>query len=253
MRVRALLPPAGLLAAIVLTVAACSTTTAGNGSQLTPSGASSHDFPSVPIPEPSDSTVSGSPASTPPRTATATPPAKPTRAQLAARLAALTPGQRLVLVAITGGFEAVSYDQNAHLSFWKSTGTDWAHVGASTYPYSPTIGGPADAQAIGTVLARMRDATFIVTGNFTGDGSGNAVAYTTGASGWGAIKAEPNGRIGPSGHPVGSDQIGLSFGFAFVGGLLQTKDCPLNQPVAACGANPVVKLWVWNGTDFSRA
>jgi hypothetical protein len=98
----------------------------------------------------------------------------------------------------------------------------------------------------------MRNATFIVTGNFTGDGSGNAVAYTTGAKGWGAIKAESNGRIGPSGQPVGSDAIGLSFGFAFVGGLLQTKDCPPNRPIADCGAYPVVKLWAWNGTDFSQ-
>jgi hypothetical protein len=48
------------------------------------------------------------------------------------------------------------------------------------------------------------------------------------------------------------DKIGLSFGFAFVGGHLQTEDCPLNQLIAACGSNPVIKLWDWNGTDFFR-
>jgi hypothetical protein len=84
------------------------------------------------------------------------------------------------------------------------------------------------------------------------DGSGNAVAYTTGPRGWGAIKAEPNGNIGPSGQPIGADRIGLSYGFAFVDGLLQTKDCPLNQPISDCDTNHVLKLWKWNGTDFSR-
>jgi hypothetical protein len=68
----------------------------------------------------------------------------------------------------------------------------------------------------------------------------------------GRDQAEPDGSIGPSGQPIGSDGIGLSFGFAFVGGRLQTKDCPLHQPIAACGSDPVVKLWAWNGTDFSR-
>ena len=41
-------------------------------------------------------------------------------------------------------------------------------------------------------------ATFIVTGVFSGDGSGNAVAYTSGSGvGWGAIKAQPNGNLKP--------------------------------------------------------
>jgi hypothetical protein len=32
---------------------------------------------------------------------------------------------------------------------------------------------------------------------FTTDGTGNAVAYTTGSNGWGAIKAEPNSNLAP--------------------------------------------------------
>jgi hypothetical protein len=164
----------------------------------------------------------------------------------------LARGQHLVLVAVPGGYEAISYDQQAHIEFWKYTRTDWTRVATSSYPYPRTIGGPAEAKATGTLLRNMHDATFIVTGNFTGDGSGNAVAYTTGSRGWGAIKAEPGGNIGPSGEPVGNDRIGLSYGFAFVGGHLQTEDCPVDQPIANCGVHPVVKLWAWNGTDFSR-
>jgi hypothetical protein len=239
MRVRSVLPAAAVAAAIV---AGCTTTTAGSGRELAPapSGSSSPDFPSPPA-----STAAAS--STAPTTTSS-----PSRAQLAARLASLVPGQRLVLVAIPGGYEAISYDQSAHIEFWKCTGADWTRVGTSSYPHSGTIGSPPDAKASGRLLTGMHDATFIVTGTFTGDSSGNAVAYTTGSRGWGAIKAEPNGNIGPSGQPVGKDGIGLSFGFAFAGGRLQTEDCPRNQPVAACGLDPVVKLWAWNGTDFAR-
>ena len=248
---------------VVLVAAGCSTTTAGSGREGAQNGSPSHDFPSASSAYASTSTATGSSApgtttapATAPATATAstasTKPTQPSRAQATARLARLTPGQQLVVVAIPGGFEAISYDQAAHLGFWKLTSLDWIRAGTSTYPYSPAIGAPADAAAHGTLLKGMHDATFIVTGNFSGDGSGNAVAYTTGPLGWGAIKAEANGNIGPSGQPVGNDRIGLAFGFAFVGGRLETKDCPLNQPIAACGSNPVDKLWAWNGKDFSR-
>ncbi len=250
MRLRSILGLACALAIVITAATACSTTTSGTGSELTPTGPSSPDFPSLPSSPQTSTAPASSPAATTPASPTTTAPAS--RAQLAARLAALTPGQRVVLVAIPGGYEAISYDQQAHVGFWKYTGSDWKRAATSTYPYSAAIGGPAEAAATGALLTGMHDATFIVTGNFTGDGSGNAVAYTTGARGWGAIKAEPNGNIGPSGRPVGTDAIGLSFGFAFVAGRLQTKDCPTNQPVAACGLNPVTKLWAWNGTDFVR-
>jgi len=249
-RVRSVRRLACIVVGVIAAGAACSTTTGGVGHEQTPAsaGSSSPDFPSVPSsPPPASSAVNPPPASTAP----ALPP-NPSRTQLATRLATLAPGQRLVLVAVPGGYEAIGYDQHGHLGFWKYTHLDWTRVATSSYPYSTTIGAPAEAAATGTVLNGMHDATFIVTGNFTGDGSGNAVAYTTGSRGWGAIKAEPDGNIGPSGQPIGSDKIGLSFGFGFVGGRLQTKDCPPNQPIAACGSNPVVKLWAWNGTDFRR-
>ena len=63
-------------------------------------------------------------------------------------------------------------------------------VPCSQNPYSAAIGAPADADATGARLAGMTDATFIVTGLFTTDGTGNAVAYSTGIGGWGAIVTE---------------------------------------------------------------
>ena len=35
----------------------------------------------------------------------------------------------------------------------------------------------------------------VADGLFTTDGTGDAVAYSTGTNGWGAIKAEPDGAI----------------------------------------------------------
>jgi hypothetical protein len=206
MRVSSVLRLAFALTTVAV-AAACSTTVSGNGREHTPAaGASStHGFPSQPA-----SSSGASSSSAPPTTPATTPapPRRPTRAQLDARLAALTPGQRHLLVAIPGGFEAISYDQSGHIGFWRNSGAAWLQVGASTYPYSSGIGAPADAAATGALLRDMQHATFIVTGVFTTDGSGNAVAYTTGPRGWGAIKAEPNGNIGPSGQPIGADGSG---------------------------------------------
>ncbi|HET6877032.1 MAG TPA: hypothetical protein VFH38_05850 [Jatrophihabitans sp.] len=180
--------------------------------------------------------------------------ALPTRRQRITALQAQAGGQAVVLVAVPGGYEAASYDQLGNLRFWReaSDSGTWTQVGASSYPYVPALG-PPHARVRGALLSGMQHATFIVYGVFTGDGSGNAVAFTTGANGWGAIKAEPNGNIGPSGQPVGADLIGLSYNFGFAGGRLITEDCPTDRPISQCGTHPIVKSWVWTGSDFALA
>ena len=235
--------------ASVLASTGCSTNTNGRGSHA-PVTTTSQPAPT-------------SQAVTPPSTPTPSPPSSspsptPTIPSLAARTAALSHasgGLPSVIVGVPGGFEAMTWDQATHVGFWydPTTSTTWQPVGSSVYPWVPAIGGPPQAAATGALLIGMQHATFIVTGNFSGDGSGNAVAYTTGANGWGVIKAEPNGNIGPSGQPVSADQIGLSFGFKFVGGLLETQDCNPSFPIADCGGpTTIVKLWKWTGSDFRR-
>jgi hypothetical protein len=197
----------------------------------------------------SSSSVRSIPAPTTPK------PVQPSLAQRVAALTSQTPGQRQLLVAVPGGYQAVTWDQRGQLYFWQnpSASTSWTRIGSSTYPYSASIGAPANANATGARLTGMTNATFILTGLFTTDGAGNAVAYTTGTNGWGAIKAEANGNLAASGAPIGEDRIGLSYGFAFVGGRLETMDCSADLPVASCGPATVIrKLWAWNGRDFSR-
>jgi hypothetical protein len=231
----------------ILASTGCSTATSGHGSH-------------APISQP---TTSASQPATHPATPTASSPTSspsptPTIPSLSERTAALSRasgGLPSAIVAVPAGFEAITWDQSTHVGFWQdpTTSTTWQRVGESEYPWVPAIGSPPQATATGALLTGMQHATFVVTGNFSGDGSGNAVAYTTGANGWGVIKAEPNGNIGPSGQPVSADRIGLSYGFGFVGGLLETKDCNPSFPIADCGGpTTILKLWTWTGADFRR-
>jgi hypothetical protein len=234
----------------VFAAAGCGSTTTGSGHALSPAGSPSRpDFPTPSQSAPA--TASEAPSAT---SSNRPPPSSPTMQQRADRLTAQTNGEAHELAALPGGAEAATYDRAGNIQFWRSTGTtvNWSQVGASTYP-AEVDGMPYSVAVRGALLSRMAHATFIVTGQFTNDNSGHAVAYTTGTRGWGAIKAETNGNIGPSGAPVGANRIGLSYGFSFVGGLLKTEDCPTNEPIASCGSDHVDKLWVWTGHDFKRA
>ena len=248
-----------LVAAALVLLAGCASTTGGQGSVASGASVSSSspDFPSTTAqpstpsatttgPSAGSSSATGSPSST----TSAAPSVEDRRRQLAAE----SGGGASVLVRVPGGYEAATYDQRGGIRFWseRDSARVWTPLGASRYPAAKALGAP-HASAQGALLRRMRHATFIVHGIFTGDSSGNAVAYTTGSKGWGTIKAKHNGNIGPSGAPVGADRIGLSFDFAFRNGELQTKDCPTNRPIADCGRHPVTKLWVWTGSEFARA
>jgi len=235
---------------------ACSTNVSGTG---TVGASAAPTMPSYSSFSSSSSVPSIPAAATPKQPRPTTPKhVQPTKAQLAAALAGQTPGQRQFLVAVPAGYQAVTWNQRGLLYFWQhaATSLSWTPIGSSSYPYSAGIGAPANAEATGARLIGMANATFIVTGSFTVDGAGNAVAYTTGVNGtvdWGAIKAEANGNLAPSGAPVGEDRLGLSYGFAFAGGRLETMDCPANLPMASCGPRTVIrKLWAWNGRAFSQ-
>jgi hypothetical protein len=164
-------------------------------------------------------------------------------------------GLDAVQTTTPNGSELMVLGQTGKVTFWSydSASESLVQAGSSTYPYSAALG-PPSARGRGTVLSGMSHATFIVTGTMTGDGSGNAVAYTIGAKGWGAIKAQKNGNLAPSGAGIGTDRIGLSQGFDFSGGELETADCSSTLPISSCGGNNrVLKFWSWNGTQFILA
>jgi hypothetical protein len=155
-----------------------------------------------------------------------------------------------VRVRVPGGFEAATWDEVGNIAFWH----DATQVGKSTYPFDPSLGEDTPrVKVTGALIAGMTHATFIVHGTFTTDGGGNAVAFTAAPTGWGVIKAQRDGNLAPSAAPVGNDRIGLSYDLGFVGGKLQTKDCPTDRPIVDCASHPVTKLWVWSGQAFRRA
>jgi len=160
----------------------------------------------------------------------------------------------VALVDIPAGAEMIVVEQTKQVSFWHwdKAKHEITHGGFSTYPYDPTGLGQPQATARGALLTGMSHATFIVKGNFSGDGSGNAVAYTDSTTkGWGAIKAIPNGNLAPSGQGVAVSGIGLSQDFDFVDGLLETADCSSNIPISECGGNNrILKFWRWSGAQF---
>jgi len=263
---------AGVTAGALL-LAGCTTTTAGHGTAAaanehpfsvatsaptvssSPTG-SSQPVPTTTAPSTTAPTTTAPTTTAPTTTAPAGPGPVPTKAQLAAQLTRLTPGKRRVIVTLvrrTGTpavAEAATYDQAGHVTFWRYS-TSWLRAGTSSYPYDRAFVGRPSAVITGAVLTGMTHATFIARGFFSGDGSGNAVAFTTGAKGWGAIKAENNGNIGPSGQGVGFSAKGLSEDFEFTHGLLETADCSDTLPIAACGGNQrVLKFWRWAGHDF---
>jgi hypothetical protein len=245
---------AGCVVTALVAAAGCSTTIDGNGSRAGTSASSSPDFPGNP-------TAAAPPASQSPSTdptisagPTTGAPSGPALSERERQLDAQTNGQAHVVVGVPGGYEAASYDQAGNIDFWANpdVSATWRQLGRSSYPVQAQLG-PPHASVQGALLRRMKNATFIVRGVFTGDSSGNAVAFTAGGAGWGAVKAERNGNIGPSGRPVGADQIGLSYDFGFDRGALVTKDCRTDVPIAECGKHPVTKRWLWAGRDFRLA
>lgn len=154
-------------------------------------------------------------------------------------------------VAVPSGFEIMVVGQKGLVSFWswRSSTKTLVKVGLSSYPYDPASVGPPHATGVGTVLSGMAHVTFIVTGTFSGDGSGRAVAYTRGSKVWGAIKAVSNGNLAPSSKGVTFGGLGLENQFAFISGYLQTADCSTTKPISECsGNNRVLKFWKWDSS-----
>lgn len=245
---------AALCTLVVLAgVAGCTATVSGHGGPASTAqtiSASGPSFASTPAETPAAPTSSAAAPTTAAPTKTAPTKTALSRARIVAQLAGLTPGRKDTIVIVPGALEAAVYDQAGHVTFWRHASA-WTQVGSSTYPYDATFFPAPLARMSGALLSGMAHATFIATGLFSGDGSGNAVAFTTGAKGWGAIKAESNGNIGPSGQGVAFSAIGLSDGFAFSHGLLESADCSSTGPISACGgSNRVFKYWRWAGHDF---
>lgn len=182
-----------------------------------------------------------------------------TAATMAAARAALAPhlhsGEHQCVVGLPGGFEAVLFNDTGGLRFWSSVdGVHWGQDQQSAYRYDARDAKGQQLTVRGTKLAGMSNVTFILNGIFTGDGSGNAMVYTVGPSGWGPVvwPGAPDQRsagkleIGTKLPPADS-MVQVSFYKAgFAQGDLVTYDCDASHSGADCGANLIASDWRWN-------
>jgi hypothetical protein len=177
----------------------------------------------------------------------AAPSAAPAR--IAATLTAVTPGMARVIVAISGGdYEAAVYDKAGHIDFWKYSGSKWAEVGRSSYPRVQQ--GPTSTTletVVGRQLTGMADATFITTGGFTGDSTGNALAFGRGPRGWGTIALKPGNVLVPTGNgSTNNETPGIFFNEDFYGGRLETI---VENPYFSTATGPefpLITYWSWD-------
>jgi hypothetical protein len=177
----------------------------------------------------------------------------PSEAAANSELAALTDGMSESLVAVPGGYEAATWDQLGDIDFWKLTGAGpWVELRRSTYPILGSASqNPPDASATGTLLSGMSDATFILDGTFSGDGTGNAVVYGPGPDGYGALSQE-NTSLASTGQGASGT------GFDYFQALFQNGELVTEQNSGAFdnafGAGfPIVMNWHWNGQSFVSA
>ncbi|WP_234543989.1 hypothetical protein [Streptomyces shenzhenensis] len=144
--------------------------------------------------------------------------------ELKARVSPLTP----VVVRTPGGYEAACYDEHGHITFWRRTASGWRELAQSVYPKDVADGpGSYDEHGVsvqGATPSGSADAVFIVNGPFTGDGSGNAVAFGNGPDGWGLLLPRKTGQLVSSGSGSSSINPGIYLSERFTQGMLETDE-----------------------------
>ncbi len=171
-----------------------------------------------------------------------------TAAQVAAALTAAAPGMAHDIVAISRGrYEAAVFDKAAHIDFWEFSGAKWSEVGRSTYPTLP--GQPPFVRVVGRQLTGSADATFITTGIFTGDSTGQALAFGKGLRGWGAIAWEPGNVLVPTGNgSTNNTTPGIYFNEQFSGGQIETTSLNPYFSTATGAEFPLTTYWSWDAS-----
>jgi hypothetical protein len=153
-----------------------------------------------------------------------------------------TPGLSDDIVAVPDGYDALAYDQAGQYFFWAYRGYNWTKQSEWTDPRY--IDGEFSASATGQVLPGMSDATFIVNGPFTGDGSGNYMALTTNGSSWGPL-VSTSSRTLVVDPQVNSTSPFLHLRLAFSSSGLRSTDGNYFYSSADAGIYPIVVSWKW--------
>jgi hypothetical protein len=100
----------------------------------------------------------------------------------------------------------------------------------------------------------MSDATFLVNGFFSGDGTGSYVAFTNGAHGWGTVAPGPSDTLVPSGNDASDNTTpGNEYFERFVDGGLEVSQ-PGSMPYGPNGEEwQIIRTYHWNGAAFAES
>lgn len=173
-----------------------------------------------------------------------------------AQLNQLTPGMEHTLVKVPGGWEAASFDQNGHIDFWKLEGQGpWMELSQSNYPLLPEAS--PQVSVAGALLRDMSDATYLVRGVFSGDGSANDVIFGPGPNGYGILtQASPTSPLSSDGHgesSTSSSSWDRQFAAFVSDGQLVTEQNSGAFDDAFASAFPLIVTWRWEGNEFIDA
>lgn len=99
----------------------------------------------------------------------------------------------------------------------------------------------------------MSNATFIASGLFTGDGTGNFIAFTTGPRGWGTIAPGAQGQLIPTGDKSTDNATpGISYTELFHDGDLETSE-PGSLPFGPNGEEwQIEQTYSWRDGAFQQ-
>ena len=146
-----------------------------------------------------------------------------------------------------GGATGRTPSKPAHIDFWEFSGARWAEVGRSTYPTLP--GQPPFVRVVGRQLKGMPDATFIATGLFTGDSTGQALAFGNGPRGWGTIAWQPGNVLVPTGgRSTDNTTPGICSERQFSSGQLETTSLNPYFSTARGAQFPLDMYWSWDAS-----
>ncbi len=171
-------------------------------------------------------------------------------------LAARSGFARPSVVRAGSGYEAATVSGSTGVTFWTGDGRTWRPAGSSTHP-AIQDGATEPIKIAGARLAGADHAMFVLEGSFTGDGTGQALAYGRTGSAWSTYAAAPDSSLAPSGHgmPLLSGGNGLELSMSFNGGRFRTSSLWARSSTASYAeqtSHPIVRTWRASGARLLK-
>lgn len=152
------------------------------------------------------------------------------------------------------GYDGATLESGDKIAFWEyiNTGGTWTWTKDTSLPHLPVFGGSTPVTLTGGSVKDSPNPVFIVKGAFTGNGTGQAIAYHHHArAGWGVLTAQPDKSLRSSGKGLTElGQNGLELNITVQDGLLSTSSLwgkKADNALAEQTSDPVIRTWYGDG------